>query len=411
MPAPCLFMENLMALAYDGPIFDCDTHWYETDNAWDQFVPAQYRDDWRIQFKVAQDGDWALHVGPTKVEVSAGHLKADGRVPAPGKLHDWLRAQKEGRDQIDFFVPVSPDMIDPAARLKKMDEFGVEGCVIFPGHFIATVSYYDDPEVGAAIFHGHNEWVRDTWSFNYRDRIYPTPLLRLDNLELAIKEAEWVAKEGAKVVVMPMGPVNGKSPAHPDHDRFWNILNEAGIKVTFHVSEADYLKHHMALWGEKARQPRLKQTAFLWMHGFSERPVVETLSSFIFHNFFARFPNIKLCSAENGAEWVPAMLLKMDKCRGMAKNGYWPCGQLKDRPSNIFKENVLVVAYPEDDIAGIIEQAGDHRFLVMGSDYPHSEGVPTPRDFFTEACAGLSPEVARAIMYDNGKRFFQPQAA
>ncbi len=42
------------------------------------------------------------------------------------------------------------------------------------------------------------------------------------------------------------------------------------------------------------------------------------------------------------------MLSKMDKCRGIAKNGFWPGGQLKDRPSRIFAEHVSVVAYPEE---------------------------------------------------------------
>jgi predicted TIM-barrel fold metal-dependent hydrolase len=125
----------------------------------------------------------------------------------------------------------------------------------------------------------------------------------------------------------------------------------------------------------------------------------------VFYNFFARFPNIKLCSAENGAEWVPSMLVKMDKCRGMAKNGYWPCGQLKQRPSQIFKENVFVVAYPEDDIETIVALTGSSEYLLMGSDYPHAEGVPEPKDFAAEALTGLSAEHARKIMYENGRRF------
>ena len=115
------------------------------------------------------------------------------------------------------------------------------------------------------------------------------------------------------------------------------------------------MKDHMAVWGEPVQQSRQRQTAFVWMHGYSERPVVETLSSLIFWNFFARFPKIRVLSAENGAEWVPSMLVKMDKCRGMAKNGYWPGGQLKERPSHIFKRHVSVVAYPEDDLKSIVD--------------------------------------------------------
>ena len=214
-----------------------------------------------------------------------------------------------------------------------------------------------------------------------------------------------VIAKGAKLILMSMGPYNQKAPAHPDHDPFWAIANEAGLRVVFHVSEAIYMKDHMAVWGEPVQQSRIRQTAFVWMHGYSERPVVETLSSFIFWNFFERFPNVKLLSAENGAEWVPAMLTKMDKCRGIAKNGYWPGGQLKDRPSRIFARHVSVVAYPEDDLKAIVDQVGTSDWLLMGSDYPHSEGVAEPRIFADEACRDLSPEDTRKIMFENGMRF------
>jgi predicted TIM-barrel fold metal-dependent hydrolase len=153
------------------------------------------------------------------------------------------------------------------------------------------------------------------------------------------------------------------------------------------------------------QQSRQRQTAFVWMHGYSERPVVETISSLIFWNFFARFPNLRVLSAENGAEWVPATLVKMDKCRGMAKNGHWPGGQLKERPSHIFKRHVSVVAYPEDDLKSIIGAVGSHDFLIMGSDYPHAEGVPAPRDFADEACVPLTDAQTRGVMHDNGRRF------
>jgi predicted TIM-barrel fold metal-dependent hydrolase len=88
----------------------------------------------------------------------------------------------------------------------------------------------------------------------------------------------------------------------------------------------------------------------------------------------------------------------------MAKNGYWPCGQLKERPSTIFKEHCYVVAYPEDPVKDMIERIGTSKCLLNGSDYPHAEGVPTPRDFTTEALKQVAPADVRAIMYDNGRR-------
>jgi predicted TIM-barrel fold metal-dependent hydrolase len=85
--------------------------------------------------------------------------------------------------------------------------------------------------------------------------------------------------------------------------------------------------------------------------------------------------------------------------------GYWPAGQLKERPSKIFMRHVGVVAYPEDDIAALVAQTGSSDWILMGSDYPHSEGVPEPREFADEACANIAEADTRKVMYDNGMRF------
>lgn len=390
---------------YSGPIFDADTHFWETDEAWTAYLPKEAADRYGISFRKGADGDFAMYVGSRKVEISADHLMEDGRVPAPGKLHEWLRAMKEGKAEIDMHVPKTPDMMEPGPRVAKLDQWDVRSSILFVGNMITAISYLDDPRYTYDVLNAYNHWMHDQWTYNYHDRIYTAPIVTLDDVDEACKQARTAIARGAKLILMPMGPYNRKAPAHPDHDPFWNIVNEAGLRVVFHVSEAIYMKGHMAAWGEPVQQSRIKQTAFVWMHGYSERPVIETLTSFIFWNFFERFPNVKLLSAENGAEWVPAMLVKMDKCRGIAKNGYWPGGQLKDRPSRIFAQHIGVVAYPEDDLKSIVEQVGNADWIMMGSDYPHAEGVEEPRVFAEEACAGLSEADTRKIMYENGMRF------
>ncbi len=390
---------------YTGPIFDADTHLYETEDAFTRYMPKAFAEEWGPHYKVGDDGQYALYVGPRKVEISADYMTADNLIPPPGKLHEWLRAQKEGKSELEMRVPISAEMTGPEERVKYLDRWDVRSSIMYVGNFVSAISYYDDPAAAHAVFHAYNRWMLDQWSFDYQGRIYSCPIITLADVDKACEQAKWAVENGARLVLMPMGPFNNKAPAHPDHDPFWSILNEAGVSVVYHVSEAIYLKDHMAVWGEPMQKSRLRQSAFVWMHGYSERPVIETISSFIFWNFFERYPNIKILSAENGAEWVPSTLVKMDKSRGMAKMGYWPGGQLKERPSKIFMRHVGVVAYPEDDIAKLIEQTGSADWLMMGSDYPHSEGVPEPRDFADEACRTITPEDTRKVMYENGMRF------
>ena len=395
------------APAYQGPIFDGDMHVVEVADSWSRYMPRDLEADWGYNWKTGDDGEYSLYVGNRKIEVSAGYMTEDDRGPPPGRLHEWLRAMKEGKENVDLREPITRDQRYRPDRLAKLDKFDVDGCIMFCGSMVGTISYLDEVKPATQILHAYNQWMNEDWGFNYQDRIFGVPIITLADPEWAIEEVKWAAKNGARTIILPMGPFNGKSPAHPDFDAFWNVVNEAGIGVTYHVSEAIYLKDHMALWGEPMQQSRMRQTAFMWMHGYSERPVIETMSSYIFWNFFERFPNIKIMSAENGSEWVPAALVKMDKCRGMAMNGYWPMGQLKERPSEIFLKNMYVVAYPEDDLKAVIEQTGSHDFLIMGSDYPHAEGVPTPRDFVKEACGGLTMEQTTAVMHTNGWNYIR----
>lgn len=132
---------------------------------------------------------------------------------------------------------------------------------------------------------------------------------------------------------------------------------------------------------------------------------MHTLSSIIYYNLFARFPNLKILSVENGAEWVPHFLQKLDKSRGMARNGHWPCGPLTERPSNTFRRHVGVVPYPEDDVVGITAAIGPDT-LCMGTDFPHPEGVARAQEFVDAPMQAIVDDATRRkLVHDNARRF------
>ncbi|HET9629545.1 MAG TPA: amidohydrolase family protein [Novosphingobium sp.] len=396
---------------YDGPIFDADSHIQEKDYSFcERYLPKEFHKDWLPQRKYGPDGQFGMFLGDSyRIENAA--LDPDGLIPPPGKLKEWLLAISTGDSVMAAFTP-TPDMSELEPRLAKLDEFEVEGCVMFVGEFVSCFGQIllQAEKLGNAganaLFHAWNEYLVKEWALNARDQLYTTAVLSLHDLDWAVAEAKWLVENGLRVCVMPMGPFGGKSPADPYFDPFWKVLNDAGVVVTFHVSEANFMHPVIREWGEEPLQNRKNgQTAWQWMFAYSEIPVMMTMANFIYWNFFERFPNIKMASVENGAEWLPRFLYKMDKMRGMARSGFWPMGQLKERPSTIFKRNCFVVAYPEDDIKGIVDQlGGDASCLLMGSDYPHAEGVARPRDFVEEGCQGLTPEQIEQVMFSNGRR-------
>jgi predicted TIM-barrel fold metal-dependent hydrolase len=408
---------QLEAPDYTGPIFDGDSHIQEKDFSFmADYTPKKYHDKWLVESRYGDDGEYALYMGDRKVDTAE---IADGVVFPPGKLKEWLAAISTGKE-IDMRIPIEPHMYTAKARIEKLDEFGVDAALLFPGNmncvptFLNVAGHREKSWEGAyAVLHAYNQYILDEWTFNYQDRLYSAPMLALWDLDLAIKEAKWLIANGCRMVNMPMGPgMDNRAPADSYYDPLWSLLNEASIVISYHVSDATFLHDLVRQWGEEPLLNRRKgQSAWQWMYTFSEIPVMMTMSSFVYANFFARFPNIRMISVENGAEWVPRFLYKMDKMRGMARAGYWSHGQMKERPSTVFKRHCFVVAYPEDDVKAIVDGIGCTDPIVMGSDYPHPEGVPAPRDFVQEALGGLSSQQVAEIMHLNGRRMMPKSGA
>ncbi|HUJ66886.1 MAG TPA: amidohydrolase family protein, partial [Acidimicrobiales bacterium] len=104
--------------------------------------------------------------------------------------------------------------------------------------------------------------------------------------------------------------------------------------------------------------------------------------SLVLHNLFGRFPDLRVMSIENGSAWVPYLLRVMDKAAQTGARGRWLGGPVTDRPSEIFKQHVSVAPFDDDDARALVDLIGAERVL-LGSDYPHPEGYPEPRDFFS----------------------------
>jgi predicted TIM-barrel fold metal-dependent hydrolase len=251
-----------------------------------------------------------------------------------------------------------------------------------------------------------NRWYDETWGFNYQDRIYATAMLSFRDLDRAVALTDEVLARDARVVVLPTGPAYGRSPGDPYFDPVWSRLNEAGAVVALHIMPFWYFDAISPAWGHDGDPNSWRMSAWQWMNTYGERPVIDTISALIFDNLFERFPRLNVLIAEHGASWVPHMLTHMDKSRGMGRNGPWLGGQLKDRPSAIFKEHVRVAPYPEDNIPRLVDELdGDDRVLVFGSDFPHAEGVVSPADF-QQLLKPLPDDMQRRIMKENAAAIF-----
>lgn len=391
----------------DYGIFDCDTHCYEPRDAFTRYLPKEYLDRALTPVTLANGEEKILAGNRVATFNSESGLGFD-MAYRPGSLKEMLRQMGSGNPEETYEPePVREEYLEREPRLARLAEQGVERCVLFPaGMALAAEHYVNDTDALYANLRSFNRWYDEAWGFNFEDRIYATAVLSLRDLDRAVALTDEIIERGAKVVLLPTGPAYGRSPSDPYFDPVWSRLNEAGVNVALHIMPFHYFEAISPHWGQDTDPAAWHMSAWQWMNVYGERPVIDTLSAFVFDNLFGRHPNLRVLVAEHGASWVPHMLTHMDKSRGMGRNGPWIGGQLGERPSRIFQEFVRVAPYPEDDIPWIVENlGGNDQCLVMGSDYPHAEGLAEPADF-AKLLDPLDDATVRRIMRGNAETLF-----
>jgi predicted TIM-barrel fold metal-dependent hydrolase len=379
----------------DYPVFDADNHLYETRDSLTKFLPEKYKKaidyvDVRGRTKIVVRGTISEYIPNPTFDV----------VAAPGAQEDFYRnGNPEGksyRELIGDPIRSIPAFREPAPRLELMDEQGIDRALMFPTlASLVEERMKDDPEVIQAIVHALNEWMYETWQFNYEDRIFATPVITLGIVDDALAELEWVLERGARCVLVRPGPVPGfrgtRSPGLPEFDPVWSRIQDAGILVGMHASDSGYSQ--IANWWEESSEfLPFKPSAFR-MITQGKRPIEDTMTAMVCHGAFTRFPDLKVAAVENGANWVGHLLHNFAETYSKMPQEF-----IED-PVVAFKRNVYVNPFWEDDISSLVDLVGaDH--ILFGSDYPHPEGLADPISYVDEL-AGLPDDQVAMIMGAN----------
>ena len=379
-------------------IFDADNHFYEPPEALTRHLPDQYRS--QLQYVKLENGRTKLAVGG-KISEYIPNPTFDV-VARPGAQEEYYRkGNPEGKSRRELFgepIKSPPAFREPASRLELMNEQGIDRTLMFPT--LASVieeRMKHDPYFLHAAIHALNEWMYETWQFDYEGRIFSTPVITLPIVDKAIEELEWVHERGAKVVLIRPAPVPGfrgtRSFALPEFDPFWQRVVDTGVMVTLHASDSGYSRY-LNEWegasGEMEAFGNLSLFQAAAMHG---RAIEDAVISLIAHGVLTRFPQLRIALVENGSEWVRPVLHHLGIVHGRMK-GQWP-----EDPVEVFKRNLWIHPFHEEDPIGLINLLGaDH--VIFGSDYPHVEGMSDPLSYVDEL-KGLPEEDVKKVMGGN----------
>jgi predicted TIM-barrel fold metal-dependent hydrolase len=384
-----------MARMSDFTVFDADNHLYETRDAFTKFLPERYKGavdyvDVRGRTKIVIKGRISNYIPNPTFDVIA----------RPGSMEEYFRhGNPEGKDRRTLFgepMRSIPAFREPGARLELMNEQGLDRSLMFPT--LASVleeRLRDDPEATHAVIHSLNEWMYETWNFDYEGRIFATPVITLPLVDRAIEELEWVVARGARVVLIRPAPVTGfrgpRSFALPEFDPFWERVVEHDILVALHSSDSGYERYANEWIGTDSEMLPFQPEAFRMLQAW--RPVEDAVSSLICHGALSRFPQLKVAVIENGSSWVEPLL-------GNLADAYKKMPQdFLEEPVSVFKRQIHISPFWEDDLGAVAELVGVDRVL-FGSDFPHAEGLAEPATYVDEL-KGLPDETARKIMGGN----------
>jgi predicted TIM-barrel fold metal-dependent hydrolase len=337
----------------------------------------------------------------------------------PGMLLNRLNpltglSDEERAEFVAEFRTKSEAFGDRDLRLALMDEQGIDKALMFPAaaHDI-EYEFADNLDALYANIRAFNRWMHEEVGFVVDGRMWLPPYISFADPDLALAELEIVMAQGATAIQTKSGhahggaddPFGGRSLADPAFDRFWSVVNDAGMRLAVHLGTTDYQKYG-ADWSEDPDTAFPDFDAFQWVMYWGDRPAMELTAGLILHNFFGRFPNIRVCLSEQGTVWLPYTLRKMDHAFMMGRRAkFSETGRLDARPSEIFRRHFVVAPFPEENVQRVVAEVGIEP-IVFGSDFPHGEGLARPGEYAAAQLGAFDDDQVKRIMRDNFEDFF-----
>jgi predicted TIM-barrel fold metal-dependent hydrolase len=378
-------------------IADAEHHYYEPDDCFSRHLESRFSDR-ALHVVVTANGErrWLFGDRP----MSKASYARDRVLPAGA-----YGERKKGEPFPPEVNAHGETFTSRERRLALMDEQDTDAALMLPSMTIHVEhDLRSDVPAAVANLRSFNRWIEEEWGYAHNDRIFGVPYIALLDVHEAVLELERVLNLGARSVMIKSGPVNGRSPGHPDFDPFWARLDEAGVPLVMHLDNGGYTEYFSAAWGENPNPDERHVTPFQWATCFGSRPFQDTLAQLILWNVFGRFENIRLLSMSSGCDWVGS-ILRLDAFADPTfpyahdEATWWPGGTLQSLPSEVLRTKVFIAPFVYEDVPQLCRAVG-YTQVLMASDYPHPEGFADARSF-RRLVAPLPEQQQQAILHDN----------
>jgi predicted TIM-barrel fold metal-dependent hydrolase len=390
--------------SFAGEILDIDSH---------EMLPVQL---------------WARELGPVSDDLAniwlhnGADINSDRNHPnVPGYVEDDhpIDASTIWRQK----GSTAPGAADPSRRPAVMDLMGIKRQLMFPtaGMFGVFLTYLhpdygygkelkrDCREYGLELTKAYNKWGMKV--ARYSDRVRPVLPVFADSVEALMDVARELIDNGIRAIWMPSGMLpGGKSPAHPDLDPFWSLMEERDIAVCLHIGldskifGTDEWSNAPAFEGFRAlNEFRLDPWSMANQHITSQNFVL----TMVLGGVFERHPMLRFGVVELGAGWIGPLCNHMDLWHhqdpGRVKGSERTTFRLPENPSFYVKRNIRVSGFDFEPFDTYMKHYGLEDVLCFASDYPHIEGGMDPIGRLYALLEPLGQEVIEKFFVANAR--------
>jgi len=355
-------------------VVDADSHVDETDATWEYMTEAESR------FK------------PTSIDPGKAVVPGDRRPHQFWLVDGRLGLRRWRDDERTGTTKATRELFDVKARVRHMDELGVDIQVIYPTYLLAVPT--DRPELELALYRSYNRWLADrTAESNGRLRWVVVPPLR--SMDEALEELKFGKEHGACGVFKRAFECNGKPVSDPYFFPLYEEAMRLDLPICIHTGGENLSSSAAAGRGDAP---------------FTVRPQIGCFPILAMRGIPEKFPTLRFGVIEAMASWVPHVIADLK-----AKNAH--SGVLKfyaEHPINLQEDflranRFYVTCQTSDDVPYLLK-FGAEDSLMIGTDYTHDDqsGVIGALRYIERlGVDGAIPmAAAKKILIDNPRKFY-----
>jgi predicted TIM-barrel fold metal-dependent hydrolase len=320
------------------PTIDSDAHVVETEHTWDFMEPSEqkYR---------------PLIVRP-RGEGGAEYWFIDGKIRGLVRVVMSAKEMDEVADRTGRVMKTpreTREMENVPARLRHMDELGIDVQVLYPTVFIEQIT--DKPAWEIAICKGYNRWLADIYRQG-QGRLRWICVLPLLDMRAALEELKFCQQHGACGVFM-RGIEGQRLITDPYFYPLYDDMSRLDLAVGVHVGNGN--PHNLDLVSQ------YNGGGSFWKFRI---PVIGACQSIMMSEIPSLFPKLRFHWAEAAAQWIPYVVKDLQRRWGAIGK------ILPDNPLKAYRQ--FVSCQTDDDVDYVLKYAGDDN-LTIGTDYGHND--------------------------------------